>query len=331
MNKKDIYECLINKIPLERSTNDCFIDFVKNIFDDFLKLIENAFANDTRLDLVKDFIIKSQKSLVCYNKDNIESSKEIFMEAIKPLIGDNDYNYNGILPIYNKNYNDIYVHNNGSFIELYRVVEYEESMWHIPFEKKHLSSSGRFSVPCLPCSYLSNSIQTCLNELGNPLHKNFFVSYFGLDYNQIIVLDLTMPQIVTDESEDDFYDKAILSWPLVALCMIKRPRDKSPFYMEYLFSQYIIEMLSDEKRTKVRAVKYFSTKCNNLKSFNIAIPTRVYAKAGYCTDVKNIFKEDDRWYSQYNKYIVSKPKKMGDMDIDILQEKISDNNYPIIK
>lgn len=331
MDKKDIYECLIKKIPLERSINDCFIDFTKNIFGDFLKLIENVFENDARLDLVKEFILKSQKSLDCYYRGDFDSSKQYFIEAIKPLIGEDDYNYNGILPIYNKNYNDLYIHRNGSFVKLYRVTKYKESIWHIPFEKKHLSSSGRFSASCLPCLYLSNSINTCLNELDNPLHDDFFVSCFGFDYNQIIVLDLTMPQIVIGESEDDFYDKAILSWPLVALCMIKMPINKSPNSMEYLFPQYIIEMLSVEKNSKIRAVKYFSTKCNDLKSFNIAIPTRKYTETGYCADVKNIFKEEDRYYSQYYKYKVSSPKKMENIDINILQNEISDDNYTKIE
>lgn len=327
MNKKKMYECLKNKIPLERNINEDFVDFINNHLADYLKLVENIFENDYRLDLVKEFILKSQKSLNCYFKGDINSSKQFFKEAIKPLIGDDDYNYNGILPIYNKNFNDIYFNENGSFIKLYRIAKYSESIWHIPFEKKDHASSGRFSASCLPCLYLSNNIKTCLIELDNPSPDDYFVSCFGFDYHRINVLDLTMPKINITENEEQFYDKAILSWPLVALCMIKKPIDKSSLSPEYIFSQYIIEMLSDEKNSKIRAVKYFSTKCADLKSFNIAIPARNYTCTGHCENIKNIFKEKDTYYSQYYKFLVSEPKKIENIDIESLQQEISDDNY----
>lgn len=340
MDKKDIYENLLNKIPLKRNIGECIVDFVKNIFDDYLKLTNDSYKNDFRMGLIKEFISKSQVSLeIRYKsryKGDTDSSLQYFKEAIKPLLGSDDYNYNGILPIFNKNYNDIYFHHNGSYMNLYRMTKYKDSMWHIPFEKRHYAkSSGRFSAQCLPCLYLADSIQTCLNELNldnQESYEEYYVSCFEFDYSSINVLDLTLPKIKVDETEENYYDKAIFSWPLVALCMIKKPIEctvDTPW--EYLYPQYIINILSDENNSKIRAVKYFSVASNNLISFNIAIPSRKFEKEGYCKDLKNIFKEENKYYSQKYKYRVSKQRKIGSIGIDSLEKEISGDNYDKIE
>lgn len=41
-------------------------------------------------------------------------------------------------------------------------------MFHVPFEKRHLIPTSRFSLPGLPCLYLANSIYTCWEELDRP-------------------------------------------------------------------------------------------------------------------------------------------------------------------
>ena len=59
------------------------------------------------------------------------------------------------------------VNKDGFTSHLYRLTQFKNSIWHIPFEIRHLSSSLRSSVPRLPCLYLGDSIDTCIKEIGN--------------------------------------------------------------------------------------------------------------------------------------------------------------------
>lgn len=72
------------------------------------------------------------------------------------------------------------------------VVEFSsEDMLHIPFNKRHIVKSERFSIPGLPCLYLGNSSYACWVEMGCPADHRFNVAPILLDNTQK-VLNLTV-------------------------------------------------------------------------------------------------------------------------------------------
>lgn len=73
-----------------------------------------------------------------------------------------------------------------------------KEMLHIPFEKRELVKSERFSIPGLPCLYLENSSYVCWIEMGRPADHMFNVAPIVLDDTQKI-LNLTVS--ITDINE----------------------------------------------------------------------------------------------------------------------------------
>ena len=57
------------------------------------------------------------------------------------------------------------------------------SMYHIPFNMREKVESQRFSIPGLPCLYLSKSVYTCWMELKQPSDSELYVSRARVDDN----------------------------------------------------------------------------------------------------------------------------------------------------
>lgn len=66
-----------------------------------------------------------------------------------------------------------------------------EDMLHIPFNKRKLVKSERFSIPGFPCLYLANTSYACWIEMGRPAEHRFNVSPVVLDNSQRL-LNLTV-------------------------------------------------------------------------------------------------------------------------------------------
>lgn len=94
--------------------------------------------------------------------------------------------------------NSISFPNNGKEIQFFRarlsdnVMDFPANeMLHIPFNKRSIVKSERFSIPGLPCLYLGNSSYACWIEMGCPADYKFNVSPIVLDNTQR-VLNLTV-------------------------------------------------------------------------------------------------------------------------------------------
>jgi hypothetical protein len=64
--------------------------------------------------------------------------------------------------------------------EKYTIYKRSE-MLHIPFDKRHLISSERFSISGLPCLYLGTTSYCCWLEIGTPSYDKFNVSYLKIN------------------------------------------------------------------------------------------------------------------------------------------------------
>lgn len=185
-------------------------------------------------------------------------------------------------------------------------------MFHVPFEKRYLTTTTRFSLPGVPCLYLANSIYTCWEELDRPSFAQMPVSRFELSGKNFRFLDFSNKKnfishrlvssykpntLFTEEEEAEMFKKLIKThvlprylntYPLLAACYIKVANRHHHFKPEYVFPQMVMQWIMTQQ--DIDGVKYLSTKCKALPEhlaafqdyLNYAIPIQSYQERGYC-------------------------------------------------
>lgn len=171
-----------------------------------------------------------------------------------------------------------------------------KEMFIRPFEQREDILTYRYSIPGLPCLYLSNNVLTAWYELDCPDINTLQISRFEL-HNQLKKLYFGDQRklLVYSNSEKTESDRNIINYftyfPLHAVCTIKTKNKNSIFKPEYIFPQLLMQWLHDED---IDMIEYMSTKVNSnqingLGSFqfnNIAIPAKSFAKEGVCESLK---------------------------------------------
>ncbi len=189
-------------------------------------------------------------------------------------------------------------------------------MFHVPFEMREYVTTQRFSVPGLPCLYLSNSTYVCWEELRRPDINKMQVSRFKLENRQFKFLDISLTpgflfrmleSITSNDSLEYFkqsYSEAldsydilplsfIMKWPLIAACSIKVKKQDASFKPEYIFPQFLLQWVTHNK--KIDGIKYFSVEANissridHSKYINYAIPIKEFSEFGYCKKLLEAF------------------------------------------
>lgn len=140
-----------------------------------------------------------------------------------------------------------------------------KEMLHIPFDKREIVKSERFSIPGLPCLYLGNSSYVCWIEMGRPADHMFNIAPVVLDDTQKI-LNLTVSirdiyEIVTledFEKTEKFDARFIEMFKAMILNIVTSYRvsqENRNFKSEYILPQMI--MLACLKKG-LDGITYFS-------------------------------------------------------------------------
>jgi len=176
-----------------------------------------------------------------------------------------------------------------------------KEMFHIPFEKRHLVNTQRYSIPGLPCLYLSNSTYVCWEELGRPGFNNLQFSRFNLSKGNFRFLLMHQKNETfkfvgfSDDgkklsSDGDFVVKFLVTWPLQAAVSIIVKHRNSPFKPEYIIPQLLLQWVVTTQ--EVDGIRFFSTRALNstfpivLGSLaNIVIPVKENNSIGYCSQL----------------------------------------------
>ena len=165
-----------------------------------------------------------------------------------------------------------------------------------PFEQREEILTYRYSVPGLPCLYLSNNLLTAWYELGCPDINSLQIARFELDkqLNKLYFGDqrklLEYSDIEKTESDEKIIEY-FTYFPLHAVCTIKTKNKNAVFKPEYIFPQLLMQWLHDED---IDMIEYMSTQINTnqikgIDAFqfnNIAIPAKSFAKEGVCEILK---------------------------------------------
>jgi len=178
----------------------------------------------------------------------------------------------------------------------------KRDIFHIPFEKRQLVASQRYSIPGLPSLYLASSLWIAWEELGRPdlasIHASRFEGKGGLR-----VLDFGWSPSLAGgfsvfgdsdgaEAFGEFAQGQAIIWPLIAACFLVRRHPGTPFVPEYIIPQFLLQWVQREK--DLDGIRYFSTKLAAMdgaknRAFNFVFPVRHKAPRGICGGLQDSF------------------------------------------
>lgn len=138
-----------------------------------------------------------------------------------------------------------------------KVVDYSSAdMLHIPFSLRDRMRPQRFSIPGLPCYYLSTTSLCCWYEMGRPPENQFNVSAIQLDGKfRILNLGISSQHFVDYERfmregkiQEEFDNPDSIFFSLFCLRVlaiatsfrVNRSDENAPFKSEYVISQLIM-------------------------------------------------------------------------------------------
>lgn len=297
MNRSALYENIID-IQLAPSTYDASkCDFRKHldkIFDVYLNILDALDENE--------------------RPDGWNSTMKEINELIDAIKVSVKLYYEGC---HSKAFRKLSRHINNWLVTMldayyfYRMRMFEEGekhdrngMFHIPFNKRTIVKTQRYSAPGYPCLYLGTSAYICWEEMLRPNLDKCYVSLFWIG-RPIAVFDLSLPakprweDIDDPQKADNTFLFDLLRLPLVLACMVKVAKPKDPFKPEYIIPQLLMEWVIEKRKTRhqfdIIGIAYTSVhKSNDFKfapekSINVAIPAYSPFEGNYSKELCKMF------------------------------------------
>ena len=211
-------------------------------------------------------------------------------------------------------------------IEDRRNIEPKE-MFHIPFDKRHIVSTERFSFPGLPCLYLGCSAYVCWEEMGRPDFSRVMISALKTT-QKLKLLDLRAPIY---HRWNQINKKSL---PLILACQAvvadKDAKYKSEYIIPQLMMEYIItnhDNIDGILYSSVFKDKQFEYPAD--KFYNIALPAIQDSKTGkYSKRLRKLFTITDPTCEEYER--LTRHIGVNDIsDIKIRTTVVQNRNYEI--
>lgn len=180
----------------------------------------------------------------------------------------------------------------------------KSEMLHVPFEKRYLAKTQRYSYPGLPCLYLGSSVDVCCEEIGCR-DADVSIATIRSCKKKIKVLDLCFFKDWNfDNLSDEQKQEITILWPLVACCSFSYKDSKDmAFRPDYIIPQLLLEYIVDRNATnditgsqdKVVGIRYYSVREMDKEipyrrdRINYAFPVQKSAETGLSEDITAIF------------------------------------------
>jgi hypothetical protein len=191
-----------------------------------------------------------------------------------------------------------------------------EDFLHIPFNKRGLVATQRFSIAGVPCMYFGASSYVCWLELGKPEDTEFTVSSYQIP-KKIKILNLAITQGLVNGFSQQNQHSLIEFFPLVIATSFSVSEDNRQFKSEYIISQLIMQSLAD---IGIDGVAYISKRIehnnpsiqtgneNFPSCVNLAIPMKNDNKEVYSKFARDIRLSEP---INFDKYLESNPNPSG--------------------
>lgn len=289
------YQQLDNKVD--------FLEFISTKLDFYLEYITpkiNDFIDDKNWEREKpDISNRIEKLCKCIIKTLSNYLNGNILTALKNF-------YSGLddISFYKENSNIANLVEIPENSQFYRIRKSDgdfftkEQMFHIPFDKRHLIATQRYSIPGIPSLYLGDSIFICWSELDKPSIREFYASRLQ-NTKSLKVIALTRKDDVVKQLSNTNGDwlftvflRYIVTFPLIAACSIKTKFPKGAFKVEYILPQMLLQYVAENK--EIDGIKYFSTKIeyeklNDFPCSNFVFPPKQNKANGYCDNLTKRF------------------------------------------
>lgn len=284
----------IEKLYSYEYTSDYILDKIKQQRQTFLRLLRNfdGLSGNSKTKTIKhikylyDSVIDS---ISCFLEGDYSESRDIVYKTFF------DYDNPDRIPLKVKT-----IDLNDSFFRIrenntYNLYEKNE-MFHIPFEKRELTSNQRFSMSGYPCLYLSSSIYGCWEELHRP-NIDLCNIVCIKNVKPIKLINLSMPNPNLKKITPNYIYNIVLS----LVCSLKVNKPYAPFKPEYIIPQNVLNSLikrNAKRRGRIYyGIQYTSTiygskQCifNDRALFeNYVFPIQKNKKTGLCSGLCSLF------------------------------------------
>lgn len=174
-----------------------------------------------------------------------------------------------------------------------------QDLFHLPFEKRHLAGSNRYSIPGYPALYLSDSTYACWEESKRfrlrDLHFSRFVNTRSLRVIDIRLIDDFYNELINDPQEVSQVPslfKYIAIFPLILACTVRVLHPEGNFKPEYIIPQLLLQYVSTHE--KIDGIRFPSTRINydkltQVSGYNYVFPVRSNHKSGFCDKLSDTF------------------------------------------
>lgn len=312
MDKTELYEKLVSILPVKRSTNQSYQELINEKLDIFLDGVKNIDIEKDDIRWIEQISLDVKKiiELLCIGRNAIA------FQALYKMLDESGERLIHLMSMRITN-------TTGDKTRYFKIRKFDNrrnvkftEMFHIPFDKRGIVATQRYSIPGYPCLYLGESIYGCWEELGRLNFDSFMISRFEMT-THLLFIDLTIPKRKCIESDSiNPFLSMLIRFPFILACMVQVKDERDEFKPEYLFPQllmqYIIEKYHCSKDktslSNIKGIYYTSVYKNNEFDYpdyvfnNYAIPTFETTKGtNYCPILCNFFKLTDPTCEEYER------------------------------
>lgn len=281
-------------LPVTVNYDNDYYEKLYLLLENYLKYIKTVPHIPTScLDQTEENILLISKALICYKNARLDLAKEAIKKIIKPYEDDafivtdlnRSYAFRGMAGIqhkltndsYSTVFKDTYDEMNDPPLSFFKGrVEIKDleskDMLHIPFDKRGIVSTQRFSIPGVPCMYLSTSSIGCWLELNMPREDLFQVSSYEIPLPELKVLNLCISQYLLNGTFAGYLSEEQISnslplieiFPLVCATSFQVLDDNRTFKSEYIISQLVMQVANE---LNIQGIAYTSKKMLDLYAY----------------------------------------------------------------
>lgn len=300
-------------LPIERSTDD-FEGFIEELNKQYLSTLKSIHLQiPSRHNIFHEIDFKNVTEIIESIQEAVKQYQEGYPNSAFECV-DNMFNINITSRGYLNKQMTIVDNQGGLLYKMRTGTSHNylaEEMFHIPFEKRGLVSTNRYSIPGLPCVYLGSSPIACWEELNRPdlntvqtaLFEKGAVSYLDFSTPPGALLELLIGNFnskgFSDLDMKEVYKDLVsylVVWPLMAACSIRVKHPNDSFKPEYIIPQLLLQWI---RQSEFDGISYFSTKIKKYNSgtaklyTNYAFPVQSRGKQGYCSILTTKFNISD--------------------------------------
>lgn len=252
-----------------------FVEKVKQLDEASVEVLNHAFDKlpafnkpPKSFDFIRD-VDELSKLVIEVLSDCYLCYPDVAFLKLKNFFEADDCYYLNMLPQLQMHQGTLYRIRKGSFDKTK-----DGEMFHIPFEKRHLVDSQRYSIPGYPILYLAGSLFTAWCEMEKPELCGLSFAEFKFK-NEERFVDLGYPYLSTAIWE--WYSLFVM-YPLLIACMVRVKNPSAPFKPEYIMPQLMTKLVR-EYDGRFTGIAYMSNKLpesypiNSILSRNLAICT----------------------------------------------------------